>query len=86
MKKELEKYFEEITGGATSGRVERLRALLAELSPEKIARLRVEECCDEKSGRRFGDAKCRRGRAQKLGGGGRNRGSKYSYQVWAVWA
>ena len=43
-------------------------------------------CGDEKTGVRFGNAKCRRGRCLKIGSGGRNKGSSVApYQVWAVW-
>jgi hypothetical protein len=43
------------------------------------------ECADEKTGIRFGQAKCRAGRCLKIGSGGRNKGDAYAYQIWAVW-
>ena len=74
-----------VTGGRTDGRVQILRTALESGSVD-IQRLRLEECADEQSGRRYGLARCRVGRCIKLGGGGRNKGSRYAYQVWAVWA
>lgn len=65
-----------VPGGITQSRVERLSNV-----PE-TAKLVV--CGDEKTGRRFGQAKCREGKCAKIGSGGRNPGGK-PYQVWAVW-
>ena len=78
--------FDNITGGMTEGRTARLIRLMAELDFDQLERLRIEECCDEKTGKRYGQAACRSGRCEKIGGGGRNRGNRYSYQVWAVWS
>jgi len=44
----------------------------------------IEECSDAQTGARYGNAAKRRGWATKLGGGGRNKGSSYAYQIWAV--
>lgn len=78
--------FNNVTGGCTDGRMEKLKTIYNRLSTNERMRLRIEECCDEKTGKRYGRAKCRVGRCEKIGGGGRNRGSRYAYQVWAVWA
>jgi hypothetical protein len=43
------------------------------------------ECADEKTGVRFGQAKCRAGHCLKIGSGGRNKGQAHAYQIWAVW-
>ncbi len=88
--------WDDVTGGRTPGREARLRHVLengltiwdwgsCSTYPVDRGRLRLEECADERTGARYGDAKCRRNRAVKLGGGGRNKGSRYAYQVWAVW-
>lgn len=84
--KAIEEYFADVTGGATAGRVARLQRIMRRLSALELAKLRVEECQDEYTGVRYGNIKCRAGRCEKLGGGGRNRGSRYAYQVWAVWS
>ena len=65
-----------VPGGITQARVDALANV-----PE-TAQLKV--CGDEKTGRRFGQAKCRAGKCLKIGSGGRNKGQK-SYQIWAVW-
>jgi len=45
----------------------------------------ISYCSDERTGHRFGLAKCRRDlNPMKIGGGGRNRGSYAAYQLW-VW-
>jgi len=75
-----------VMGGVTAHRVRALVDATRNLSPEELARVRIEECSDEKTGVRYGQAKCRVGRCAKLGSGGRNRGSRYAYQVWAVWS
>ena len=74
-----------VTGGVTDQRVSRLANIMSKLSPTQQAYLRLEECCDEHTGYRYGNAKKRKGKCEKIGGGGRNRGNKYAYQVWAVW-
>jgi len=75
--------FTHITGGCTNARLKRLkRALLAYRLPSAAWDLR--EVQDEHTGRRYGKAKKRAGWAVKIGGGGRNQGSRYAYQVWAV--
>lgn len=58
-----------------NGQVERAKAVLAQ-HPEAVLLV----CADEKTGVRFGDRACRRGRAMKLGH------TTYSYQLWASWA
>jgi hypothetical protein len=62
----------------------RLRQLGAVLEQHPEARL--VRCRDEQTGRRFGDAACRRGRCQKLGSTAWS--PTYTgtpYQLWAVW-
>lgn len=40
-------------------------------------------CADEKTGRRFGQAACRNDKnPRKIGGGGRNKGSRKAWQLW----
>ena len=69
-----------VTGGCTP---DRLRKLTANTVPGSAI---LVECGDEKTGLRFGNAKCRRGRCLKIGSGGRNKNSSVpAYQVWAVW-
>ena len=63
-----------VPGGTTPGRAAKLRHVLAE-----HPNARVQICADERTGRRYGLAACRRGRAVKLGY------RTYHYQVWAVW-
>jgi len=75
-----------ITGGVTYWRVDRLARILSGLSETERAYLRLEECSDEYTGARYGQAKKRVGKCEKIGSGGRNRGSRYAYQVWAVWS
>jgi hypothetical protein len=61
----------------TPGRAQALeRAAEARGLPVDAAR--IETCADEKTGQRYGNAACRRGRAVKLGR------TTYQYQVWAV--
>jgi hypothetical protein len=79
----MENLFTGITGGATDGRIRNLSDAMREFGIPAEA-FDIEECQDEKTGHRFGRAACRRGYAVKIGGGGRNRGSRYAYQVWAV--
>ena len=57
------------------GRIRKLAAVLAAHPSPKL-----EYCSDEKTGTRYGNAKCRRGRAAKIGY------SSHKYQLWAVWA
>lgn len=74
-----------LPGGATTRRLKLLFTyrIAPGLTVPENAQLVV--CGDEKTGQRFGQAKCRAGRCLKIGSGGRNRGSSYSYQIWAVW-
>jgi hypothetical protein len=74
------------TGGTTRRRVVALENLCVDLSEKQLANLRIDECQDERTGRRYGDAACRRGLAVKIGSGGRHKGSRYAYQLWAVWS
>lgn len=74
--------FNGITGGATDGRIAKLKLIIASHPTETI---RIEECSDERTGHRYGQAMVRIGKCEKIGGGGRNRGQKRAYQVWAVW-
>lgn len=83
---DVRQYLDGVTGGETSGRIECLNWVLDGLNPDEFSRLRVEECSDEHTGQRYGRAKKRTGRCRKIGSGGRNRGQRYAYQVWAVWA
>ena len=69
-----------------NGRFYRLQAIVDRLSADEISRLCIHECSDEHTGKRYGQAACRFGRCEKIGGGGRNAGSEYAYQIWAVWA
>lgn len=82
---QTKKQLSEVTGGITSGRISNLSVLFDILTTEEKAKLRIEECTDEWTGCRYGNAKCRKGKAKNIGSGGRNRGSNYSYQIWAVW-
>ena len=75
-----------VTEGKTDRRIELAQEQINKLSPEELQRVRIEECSDEKTGQRYGQAEVRRGRAVKIGGGGRNKGSRYAYQVWLVWS
>ena len=77
--------WQDVTEGKTDQRVNLARDTLAKLSDEDLSKARLEECSDEKTGRRYGQAKKRQGKSVKIGGGGRNRGSGYAYQVWLVW-
>lgn len=74
-----------MTGGKTPQRERLAKEILKTLAPEDQMRARLEECQDEYTGRRYGLATVRQGKAQKIGGGDRNRGSGYAYQVWLVW-
>jgi len=80
----MEKLFENVPGGWTKDRESWLQSAMKQLNLPREA-FEVVRSGDEYSGRRFGEARCRKGFAFKLGGGGRNRKSKVSaYQVWAV--
>lgn len=79
-------YLSGVTGGVTLRRIDNLNRLLKTLNPDELKRLRIEECADEKTGKRYGLAKKRLGKARKIGGGGRNKGSRYAYQIWAVFS
>ena len=81
--KPMEKLFKNITGGMTEGREHKLNRIM-QFTELPLDAFDIVECSDEHTGRRFGQAACRIGFAYKLGGGGRNRGSRYAYQVWAV--
>ncbi len=59
---------------ANHGQIQRLYYILLE-HPDAW----VEKCADEKTGRRFGWAKKRHGRCEKIGS------STCKYQLWAVW-
>lgn len=63
----------------TPERVSKLSEIIKLLSNEECKKLRLETCSDENTGRRYGEAKCRAGRAKKIGG------TTYQYQLWAVW-
>jgi hypothetical protein len=78
-------YLKEVEFGATIGRVRNLNYVLNTLNPNELRKLRIEECADEYTGVRYGNANKRRGYCFKIGGGGRNRGQRYAYQLWAVW-
>lgn len=77
---DAKKFLADVPGGATESRIAKLMEVL-ELHEAKIVVV-----SDERTGRRYGEAKCRNGKAKKLGGGGRNRGSRFAYQVWADWS
>ncbi len=79
----MKNLFENVTGGWTRDRELKLKKCMSDKSLPADA-FEITECGDEKTGRRFGQATVRRGFACKLGGGGRNRRSRYAYQVWAV--
>lgn len=64
----------DMPGGVNPERVAKLAAVLAEHPNASL-----ETCGDEKTGRRFGQAACRRGRTVKIGSSG------FKYQIWAVW-
>jgi len=64
----------DMPGGVTVQRVDKLAAVLAAHPDATLA-----TCCDERTGARFGEAKCRRGRAVKIGR------STFRYQLWATW-
>jgi hypothetical protein len=68
------------SGGSNASRVTKVRAATAVLTIEELARAYFAECADEKTGRRFGEAKCRFGRCAKIGH------TTHSYQLWLVWA
>lgn len=85
-RKTVEELFQGITGGATPQRLRGIEYLAWVLNRKQFSKLRIVECQDEKTGERYGRAKCRAGRCMKIGGGGRNKGSRYAYQVWADWS
>ena len=58
-----------------AGQLARAEAVITE-HPTAI----LIECSDEKTGHRFGLAKCRIGQCQKIGH------TTYQYQIWASWA
>lgn len=82
--KTIPQLLEDAPGGVTEHRRQALLRVLARLSAADAARLRVEECADEKTGVRYGLARCRAGRCYKIGGG-KNKESHHAYQLWAVW-
>ena len=57
-----------------NGQIMRLKTVL-DKHPSAI----LVGCSDERTGQRFGNAKCRAGRAAKIGQ------STFFYQLWAVW-
>ena len=67
----------------TDGRVQKLAHIMMDLDDESLRRLRLETCSDERTGARYGRAKCRAGRCAKIGGG--QHGTPYAFQIWAVW-
>ena len=68
-----------MSGGATKERVAKISALSKILPIEKLQLARFEECSDEKTGRRYGNAKCRYGKCLKVGH------TTFKYQLWLVW-
>ena len=74
-----------ITGGKTYHRERVVEEVLKKLTTAERDLAHFEECADENTGVRYGRAKKRLGRCAKIGGGGRNRGSRRAYQVWLVW-
>lgn len=67
-------------GGCNCNRLRKLIEVINRLTADDLAKLRIEECSDEHTGRRYGQAKCRQGKCEKIGW------TTYDYQVWAVWA
>lgn len=69
-------------------RVEKLVKVLESLGDDQRAKLRFEECGDENTGVRYGNAKKRCGRAAKIYRvmTYRGPGMKKPFQVWAVWS
>lgn len=87
MKREFLEYeLSKMPGGVNTKRMDIVRRTFEKLTPTQRRMFRFEVCSDEHTGVRYGKAKCRFGRCAKIGSGGRNRGSKRSYQIWAVWA
>jgi hypothetical protein len=74
-----------VPGGATQQRVDLLTLYQPTPGQTVPESAKLVVCSDEKTGRRFGQAKCRAGRCLKIGSGGRNKGSDHAYQIWAVW-
>jgi hypothetical protein len=74
------------TGGRTYDRVLMLSSVIARISVESLDKLRIVQVGDEHTGQRYGRAARRVGRCVKLGGGGRNKGQRHAYQVWADWS
>lgn len=75
----------DVTGGVTVDRLRKALATYEKLSDFGRMTCRIIEYRYEKTGRRFGQVHGHSGRAEKIGGGGRNRGSDYAYQVWMIW-
>lgn len=67
-------------GGATMERQRKLSTALAGLSLDQLRRAQFSTCSDEKTGSRFGAAKCRRGRCAKIGH------RTFEYQLWLDWS
>lgn len=61
-------------------RLRRFHESILSVPLDSLHKLRVEFCADEKTGRRYGKAKCRVGRCIKLGH------TTYRNQVWLVWS
>lgn len=72
----------DVSGGRNSSRVARAADAMEKHGNQTYC---LVECGDENTGVRFGRAKCRNGRCAKIGGGGRNKGNRWAYQVWIVW-
>lgn len=68
---------ESVQGTYTGQHINRAAALADVLVEHPRATLVM--CCDERTGKRFGQAKCRRGRCVKIGS------TTYKYQLWAEW-
>ncbi len=72
---------EKLPGGVTLDRMDKLfYYVINDLSFMEYRKLRLETCRDEKTGKRYGRAKKRLGRAIKIGH------CTGKYQIWAVWA
>ena len=78
-------YLVDARGGYTKNRLEKLSTVIKNIKKIELGKLRLEICSDEKTGCRYGLAKCRVGRSAKIGRGGANRGNWSPYQLWAVW-
>jgi len=69
------------TGSNQAARVAALAEVLLHHPDAKLV-----QCRDERTGHRFGRAKCRAGRCQKIGASTfTGKDVRKSYQIWAVW-